>query len=160
MFWSRNNPTGHAIDVDYTPTKGGRTNIDFFIKRDVRFDDTIESFRYTFFLDNRNLQTARKHVTNVQRSGYTSAVHVFPAGTACWGKWTTASFLCKFYLTNPRWGCKLILLHVCCSRITTFLNWTLKNMSIFGKYVWTIENQWRLSTSTKYERHSKYSLTC
>ena len=109
MFWSRNNPTGHAIDVDYTPTKGGRTNIDFFIKRDVRFDDTIESFRYTFFLDNRNLQTARKHVTNVQRSGYTSAVHVFPAWTACWGKWTTASFLCKFYLTNPRWGCKCLL---------------------------------------------------
>ena len=53
MFWSRNNPTDHTIDDDYTPTKGGRTNVDFFIKRDVKFDDTIESFRYTFFLDNR-----------------------------------------------------------------------------------------------------------
>ena len=33
----------NVIDVDYTSTKGGRTNVDFFIKGDVKFNNTIST---------------------------------------------------------------------------------------------------------------------
>ena len=121
---------------------------------------SLESFRLTFFLDNRKpLETMwPKSSGQVTRLRFTFLLleRLLEVSELRQGFYVT--------FTQPThvWGVNLYSYMSVVLESPTFLNWTMKQcMSIFGEYVWTIENQTRqLSTSTKYERQSKCSLTC